>query len=192
MSDQRTFDLARAGPPDRCVEDGAAFSLSAADVKQDVRLVGGGEDEAVIGNPGRGGQLGVHAIILELHRVVAGFGGFVGLVKPRAITFIRMFQTTGNGLQRPCRRHQRDTTDLEFTKADEALDRFVATIVTDRLPAILVAVVRVRAGTGTRHAERNGPRGEEEPAGMGGPDARVDGFQWAGRFRQSDRGIECN
>src|SRR6185369_5027165 len=129
--------------------------------------------------PWRRSQFRSDAVILQKNRVEARLREFILLVVPRPISLIRRFKRARDCLQTPGGCHHRDPADLKFPEADEALNGFMPGIVADGLPAALVAVVCIRAGTRLGHSERHGSWSIKKPAAMRGANGGIRTFEWS-------------
>jgi hypothetical protein len=77
-------------------------------------------------DPFGGCQLGLDAVILQQHGVVAGARHLVLLVEARTVARVGVVERPGYGLKFADRRSHHHAADLELVEVGEALDRGVA------------------------------------------------------------------
>ena len=120
------LDTSVVGVGHRRVAHRAAFAHARPDVEDQVRLLRRREGIAVESDPFGGCQLGLDAVILQQHGVVAGARHLVLLVEARTVARVGVVERPGYGLKFADRRSHHHAADLELVEVGEALDRGVA------------------------------------------------------------------
>lgn len=167
------LDMLRIGDTDKGIDHRAAFSDGVADVEEDVRGFGCGEDVALEPDAGGSRQFGADPVVLEQDRIIARLGVLVGLVEARAEPGIGILEASRHGLHLAHGGHQQHTAHLKLMQAGESLDRGVSVLVAHGLPAARTGIAAVGRGTQFGHAERFGRRRIEEPPAVDRPQVGV-------------------
>ena len=120
------LDASVVGVCHRCVAYRAAFTHARTDVEEQVRLLRRREGIAVEPDPFGRRQLGLDAVILQQHRVIARARHLVFLVEARTVARVGVVERPGYRLQGACRRGDHYASNLELMEVGEAFDRGVA------------------------------------------------------------------
>ena len=155
------------------VADGAALAHAGTYIHQDVALAGTGESEALETHALRRRELGLHAVVLEHHRIVTRAGILIGLVKRRSPALGRVLQHAGNRDGLPGYRHEGQTAHLELVETGKSVNGGVRVLIAYGLPSLVVAIGSVGGCAQLGHAKRRSGRRVHKPAAVHRTDVRV-------------------